>query len=166
MNRIWLAAGCFWGAEAYFGQLNGVISTRVGYGQGDTENPSYSSVCTGVTGHAEICEVSYDKTVLPLEKLLEHFFRIIDPTTLNRQGPDRGTQYRSGIYYQDEAELLLIQNFIAAMQSHYKKPIVVEVEMLRNFYAAEEYHQKYLEKNPGGYCHINLGLADATERKG
>jgi peptide-methionine (S)-S-oxide reductase len=165
MKKIWLAGGCFWGVEAYLRQLKGVLATRVGYGQGDTAAPTYQEVCSGATGHAEICEVAYDETVLPLPKLLDHFFRIIDPTTLNRQGPDRGTQYRSGVYYQDETERPLILGFIKARQPGYPRPIVVEVEPLSNFYPAEEYHQQYLAKNPGGYCHIDLGLARADERQ-
>jgi len=102
---------------------------------------------------------------LPLSQLLEHFFRIIDPTALNRQGPDRGTQYRTGVYYDDEADRAVILYFIKGKQAHYAGPIVVEVEPCRSFYPAEDYHQKYLQKNPGGYCHINLGLAKAGERK-
>lgn len=165
MKKIWLAGGCFWGVEAYLRQLKGVAATRVGYGQGDSDRPTYQEVCSGTTGHAEICEVTYDETVLPLPKLLDHFFRIIDPTTLNRQGPDRGSQYRSGVYYQDEAERAVILDFIRARQPEYSRPIVVEVEPWRNFYPAEEYHQQYLAQNPGGYCHIDLGLARADERK-
>lgn len=165
MKKIWLAGGCFWGVEAYFGQLKGVLATKVGYGQGDTDKPTYQQVCSGMTGHAEICEVTYDEAQLPLGQLLEHFFRIVDPTTLNRQGPDRGTQYRTGVYYTDEAERQIILDFIGSKQVGYDRPIVVEVEALKNFYPAEEYHQKYLEKNPGGYCHIDLGLAKPAERR-
>lgn len=165
MKVIWLAGGCFWGVEAYFGQLKGVLGTRVGYGQGKLINPTYQQVCDGITGHAEVCEVTYDEEKLALPELLEHFFRIIDPTTLNRQGPDRGSQYRTGVYYREQTERLVIVDFIDSKQALYTKPIVVEVEEYRNFYPAEEYHQKYLEKNPGGYCHINLGLATAPERK-
>jgi len=159
VNKIWLAGGCFWGVEAYLDQLKGVLATRVGYGQGKSENPTYQEVCAGMTGHTEICEVTYDETQLPLPQLLEHFFRIIDPTTLNRQGPDRGSQYRTGVYYGDEAEREVILAFIGKKQAMYSQPIVVEVEASRSFYPAEDYHQKYLQKNPGGYCHINLGLA-------
>ena len=165
VKKIWLAGGCFWGVEAYLGQLKGVLATKVGYGQGNSPDPTYQQVCTGTTGHAEICEVTYDEAQLPLPRLLEHFFRIIDPTTLNRQGPDRGSQYRTGIYYRDEAERAVIGDFIAQKQAAYPQPIVVEVEAYRSFYPAEEYHQKYLEKNPGGYCHIDLDLAKPEERK-
>lgn len=165
MKKIWLAGGCFWGVEAYFQQLKGVVSTKVGYGQGQRENPTYQQVCSGMTGHTEVCEITYDETLLSLEKILEHFFRIIDPVTLNRQGPDQGTQYRSGVYYSDEEERKLILTFIKEQQSAYREPIVVEVEPVRNFYAAEDYHQKYLQKTPGGYCHINLMLAKPEEKK-
>lgn len=165
MKKIWLAGGCFWGVEAYFMQLKGVLNTTVGYGQGSTEQPTYQQVCTGTTGHTEVCEVTYDEKVLPLQQLLEHYFRIIDPTTLNRQGPDRGTQYRTGVYYSSENDQEVIVNLISKMQSHYPNPIVVEVMPVRDFFPAEEYHQRYLEKTPGGYCHINLGLAKPDECK-
>ncbi|MGI6092290.1 MAG: peptide-methionine (S)-S-oxide reductase MsrA [Veillonellaceae bacterium] len=165
MKKIWLAGGCFWGVEAYFQQLKGVLDTTVGYGQGFTKNPTYEEVCSGQTGHTEICEIIYDETILPLPKVLEHFFRIIDPTTLNRQGPDRGTQYRTGIYYNDSGDLPVIKEFVQKMQTGYDKPIVVEVEPIKNFSAAENYHQDYLMKTPGGYCHINLALACPDERK-
>jgi peptide-methionine (S)-S-oxide reductase len=165
MKKIWLAGGCFWGVEAYFQQLKGVLDTTVGYGQGDTAMPAYREVCSGTTGHTEICELTYDEKVLPLRKVLEHFFRIIDPTTLNRQGPDRGTQYRTGVYYGDAAERQVIMEFIAGIRGQYKDAIVVEVEPLRNFYPAEDYHQDYLSKTPGGYCHVNMKLALPAERK-
>jgi len=165
MKQIWLAGGCFWGVEAYFMQLKGVLNTRVGYGQGVIDDPTYQLVCTGTTGYTEICEVTYDETVLSLPKILEHYFRIIDPTSVNRQGPDRGTQYRTGVYYTTEAEKLAITDFIAAMQSHYPRAIVVEVEPLRRFYPAEDYHQQYLAKTPGGYCHVDINLARPDERK-
>ncbi|MBP2645842.1 MAG: msrAB [Firmicutes bacterium] len=165
MKTIWLAGGCFWGVEAYFQQLKGVHSTRVGYGQGGTENPTYHEVCTGTTGYTEVCEVVYDENVLPLSQILEHYFRIVDPTTLNRQGPDIGTQYRSGIYYSENEEKDIIMQFIKTMQTKYKRTIVVEVEAVGRFFLAEDYHQKYLEKTPGGYCHVNLKLVRSDEHK-
>lgn len=165
MQQIWLAGGCFWGVEAYFQQLKGVLSTRVGYGQGFTDNPTYKEVCSGATGYTEVCEVTYDKAVLPLTKILEHFFRIIDPTTLNRQGADTGTQYRTGVYYQTPAEKTIIANFIEMMQGRYRDAIIVEVEPVNRFYPAEDYHQKYLQNTLGGYCHVNLNLAKPEERK-
>lgn len=165
MRKIWLAGGCFWGVEAYFLQLKGVLDTQVGYGQGTIDQPTYQQVCSGTTGYTEVCEITYDEKHLPLPKLLEHFFRIIDPTTLNRQGPDRGNQYRSGVYYSSDDEKEIIVNFINEMQPHYMDPIVVEVEPMKSFFPAEDYHQRYLEKTPGGYCHVNLGLARPDERK-
>lgn len=165
MRKIWLAGGCFWGIEAYFQQINGVVETTVGYAQGVTINPTYEQVCSGVTGHAEICEVNYDEAILPLTKVLELFFRIIDPTSINRQGNDIGTQYRSGIYSKDESELSIIRDFIYKNQKKFAKPIVVEVERLRAFFPAEEYHQDYLRKNPNGYCHIDIGLIQPDERR-
>jgi peptide-methionine (S)-S-oxide reductase len=165
MKKIWLAGGCFWGVEAYFQRLKGIADTTVGYGQGSAENPTYEDVCSGETGHAEICEITYDETILSLTKVLEHFFRIIDPTVLNRQGPDMGTQYRTGIYYDEKEEEAVIKNFIRNMQQRYKKPIVVEVEPVGSFYPAEDYHQDYLRRTPGGYCHINLALAKPAEIK-
>ncbi len=165
MKKLWLAGGCFWGVEAYFHQLKGVLQTRVGYGQGQKENPTYPEVCSGTTGHTEICEIIYDEEKLSLVKVLEHFFRIIDPTTINGQGPDRGTQYRTGIYYTNEEEKEVILTYVQGVQTAYTKEIVVEIEPLTSFYLAEEYHQQYLEKTKGGYCHINLMLAQAEERK-
>lgn len=165
MKQIWLAGGCFWGVEAYFSQLKGVLSTRVGYGQGAAELPTYKQVCTGMTGHTEICEVTYDEQEISLLQILEHFFRIIDPTTLNRQGPDQGTQYRSGVYYRTEEDKAVVVDFIEKKQSSYTQPIVVEVEPVGRFFPAEDYHQRYLEKTPGGYCHVNLNLAKPDERK-
>lgn len=165
MKKIWLAGGCFWGVEGYFQQLQGVVDTTVGYGQGQTVNPSYQQVCSGQTGHTEVCEVVYDQTKITLSKILEHFFRIIDPTSLNRQGPDRGTQYRSGIYYTEEQDEAVIKDVLQRVQESYKQPVVVEVEPLQTFYAAEEYHQDYLKKNPHGYCHVDLALAAPNERK-
>ncbi len=165
MRKIWLAGGCFWGVEAYFQQLKGVVDTTVGYGQGSTTHPTYKEVCSGNTGHTEVCEIIYDETVLSLNQVVEHYFRIIDPTSLNRQGPDRGTQYRTGIYFTDESDRLIITDFFHTMQARYRNPIIVEVEPLRNFYPAEDYHQDYLKKNPQGYCHVNLGLASVNECK-
>lgn len=165
MKRIWLAGGCFWGVEAYFMQLNGVLDTKVGYGQGNADTPTYYNVCSGETGHAEICEVTYDEKVLSLEKILEHYFRIINPVTLNCQGPDQGTQYRTGVYYSEEQERTRILAFIEEKQVSYTEPIVVEVESVNNFHLAEEEHQEYLRKRPGGYCHVNLGLAKTEEKK-
>jgi len=157
MNKtIVLAGGCFWGMQGYFDRLPGVLSTRVGYANGDLANPTYEQVKTGKTGHAEALYVEYDEAVLPLQVLLAHFWRVIDPTLLNRQGGDIGTQYRTGIFYTDEGDLPLIRESRDREAAKYNKPIATEVDKLRCFYDAEEYHQRYLEKNPGGYCHIHV----------
>ncbi len=154
MALIYLAGGCFWGTEKYLGSIKGVLSTTVGYANGNTENPTYEQVCNENTGHAEAVRVEYDDKVLPLEFLLALFYDSIDPTTENRQGGDVGRQYRSGVYYTDKADLETVQSSIEKLAAKHDKPIKVEVLPLENFYAAEEYHQKYLDKNPFGYCHI------------
>ncbi|MBL4932518.1 MULTISPECIES: peptide-methionine (S)-S-oxide reductase MsrA [Clostridium] len=156
MKEIVLAGGCFWGVEEYISRIEGVKETKVGYANGIKENPTYEEVCTGTTGHAEACYVRYDEKVLSLNNLLEKFFGIIEPTVENRQGPDIGHQYRTGIYYIDKSDLDEIQSYRDKEQEKYDKPIVTEIKDLKCFYDAEEYHQKYLKKNPGGYCHINL----------
>ncbi len=156
MKEIALAGGCFWGVDEYFSRKKGVISTKAGYANGIKENPTYNEVCTGRTGHAETVLVKYDEAVITLEEILEKFFKVIDPTILNRQGNDRGTQYRTGIYYLDEADIPKIEEFIESKRSEYSAPIVTEILPLKNFYDAEEYHQDYLKKNPRGYCHIDL----------
>lgn len=154
MSEIYLAGGCFWGTEKYLSSIRGVLSTQVGYANGNTENPTYEEVCHKNTGHAETVHVIYDPAVLTLEFLLELYYEAIDPVSVNRQGGDIGTQYRTGIYYVNDADRPVIERSIANLQKRYSKPVAIEVEPLRNFYPAEEYHQKYLDKNPGGYCHI------------
>ena len=167
LRTLYLAGGCFWGLEAYLKRLPGVRGTVVGYANGSTENPSYHDVCRWNTGHAETVAVTYDPRVLPTDVLLDAFFEAIDPTSVDRQGNDRGTQYRSGIYWTDEADLPAIEASLLRQQARYTSPIVTEVEPLDGFYPAEEYHQNYLEKNPGGYCHIDVRSADAfAERMG
>jgi peptide-methionine (S)-S-oxide reductase len=152
------AGGCFWGLEKYFGEQTGVLSTRVGYTGGHVPNPGYELVCTGKTGHAEAVEVTFDSAKTSYENLLEFFFTHHNPTTLNRQGNDVGTQYRSAIFYYSPEQKDAAQKAKDALGQSgiYPKPIVTEVEPAAEFYAAEEYHQKYLKKNPGGYCEINL----------
>lgn len=156
MKEIYLAGGCFWGVEAYMSAINGVVDTEVGYANGDKENPTYEEVCRSITGHTETTYVKYDESIISLEELLNRFWRIIDPTMLNRQGPDIGQQYRTGIYYIDESDLEIINKTLEEQKTKYTKPIVTEIEPLKVFYKAEEYHQDYLKKNPGGYCHIDL----------
>ena len=160
MNTIYLAGGCFWGVEGYFKRIEGVKGTTCGYANGRIENPSYEDVCRHDTGHAETVKVDFDDEVISLEDLLIYYFRIIDPVSVNKQGNDVGTQYRTGIYYTDESQLPVIKAAIEREQRKYSEKIAVEVLPIENFYTAEEYHQDYLDKNPNGYCHINLGLAD------
>lgn len=154
MKAIYLAGGCFWGSQKFLDAIDGVVSTEVGYANGKTQSPSYEEVCTMETGHAETVRVVYNAEKLPLEDLLWLFFQSIDPTTHNRQGGDTGPQYRTGIYFTAPEDEPAIQHFIQTAQKSYSKAIAVEVKPLENFYPAEEYHQKYLDKNPGGYCHI------------
>lgn len=156
LRTIYLAGGCFWGVEAYISRLLGVAKTTVGYANGNTENPTYDEVCLENTNHVECVKVDYDNNILPLKKLLEEFFKIINPLTINKQGNDVGVQYRTGIYYRNETDKRIIISFINRKQGEYSQKIVTEVLPLNNFYPAEKYHQKYLEKNPTGYCHIDL----------
>lgn len=161
MNKqtIYFAGGCFWGVEAYFERLSGVLEAVSGYANGSLEQPSYQQVIRGDTGHAETVKLTYNPDVISLRQLVKHFLRIIDPTTLNRQGNDRGTQYRSGIYYENTADYPLIAELLAEEEAKYNAPIVVENQLITSFYAAEDYHQNYLAKNPGAYCHVDLSLA-------
>ena len=154
MKNIVFAGGCFWGVQAYFDGIRGVLKTKVGYANGNGKNPSYEEVCSGNTGFAEACFLKYDPQIIELEGLLEIYWKVIDPTLVDRQGNDRGNQYRPGIYYIDENDVNIIEKFIEEQKENYGEKIVTEVLPLESFYDAEEYHQKYLEKNPGGYCHI------------
>lgn len=155
-DKIYLAGGCFWGVEAYFSKLPGVVKTEVGYANGKIQNPTYEQVLTGDTDFAETVYVEYNPNEISLSDILANYFDAVDVTTLNRQKHDIGTQYRSGIYYVNEKDKKIIEDAIKQEQKKYKNPIVTEVKQLENFFAAEEYHQKYLDKNPGGYCHIDL----------
>ncbi len=156
LRPLYLAGGCFWGVQAYLSRVPGVFETQVGYANGESENPSYEEVCGGATGHAETVFVRYQPELVSLEMLLQHYFGIIDPTLVNRQGADKGTQYRTGIFYTDPEELSVIRTVMERVQRAYEKPLAVQVEPLRSYYPAEEYHQRYLEKNPGGYCHVRF----------
>lgn len=151
---IYLAGGCFWGSEKYLSLINGIVETEVGYANGSTENPTYEEVCRNNTGHAETVKVVYDSKKISLEKILDLYYEIIDPFALNRQGNDVGVQYRTGIYYTDQEDKKVIQDSIKNLSNKYNKPIAIEVKELFNYSSAEEYHQKYLDKNPSGYCHI------------
>lgn len=159
LKEIYLAGGCFWGLEAYIKELNGVYSTDVGYANGTLENPTYKIVCTGSTGHTETVKVLYDENVISLAKLLAYYFRVVDPTSLNKQGNDVGTQYRTGIYYVNDEQKSTIESFIAKKQEKISDKIVIEIEKLKSYYSAEDYHQDYLDKNPNGYCHIDVKSA-------
>lgn len=154
-KTIYLAGGCFWGIEKYLQNIRGVIKTEVGYANGNKANPTYEEVSYENTGHAETVKVTYDPSQISLYFLLQLFYEVIDPTTLNRQGNDVGTQYRTGIYYEDAIDKIIILKSMENLSLKYQKPIAVEVLPLKNYYKAEEYHQKYLDKNPNGYCHID-----------
>lgn len=166
MNRkeIYLAAGCFWGAQRYLQLIEGVLETEVGFANGNTENPTYEEVYTDTTGYAEAVRLAYDANVVSLRFLLEMYFKAIDPTSLNKQGEDEGTRYRTGIYYTDEADLSVIQPVMEAEARHYGLPLCVEVEPLKNFTAADERHQNYLVKNPNGYCHLPVALFELAKK--
>ncbi len=153
-KMIYLAGGCFWGTEKYLAGFPGILQTEVGYANGHTENPTYQEVCHNNTGHAETVQVLYDPEQIGLNTILSLYYEVIDPTSVNRQGGDAGSQYRTGIYHVDTADLPVIRASVEELQKHYDKPIAVEVLPLDNYYPAEEYHQKYLDKNPNGYCHI------------
>lgn len=159
-NSIYFAGGCFWGTEHFMKQLDGVISTEVGYANSNTPDPSYRQVCTGNTGAAETVKVEYDPTKIDLDTLVKLYFMTIDPTSVNRQGNDRGTQYRTGIYYTNDEQRREVTETVDLLRVHYNKPLAVEIKPLTNFYPAEDYHQDYLDKNPGGYCHIDPRLFD------
>lgn len=156
---IYLAGGCFWGVEAYFRRITGVLDVVSGYANGSFASPSYEQVITG-SGHAETVQVIYDSKLIDLETLLAHYFRIIDPTSLNQQGNDKGVQYRTGIYHVNTADKAVIDRALANLQLYFTAPIVVENLPLQHFYPAESYHQDYLGKNPYGYCHIDINLAN------
>ena len=153
MKTIYLAGGCFWGMQKFFDQFEGVIQTEVGYANGPDAAPSYQDVCKN-SGHAETLLIEYDESIISLAELLKFYFMVIDPLSVNRQGEDAGIQYRTGIYYTEEEQLPEIQSVYAAEEEKAGAKLAVELMPLKNFFPAEEYHQKYLEKNPKGYCHI------------
>ncbi|MBR1759472.1 MAG: peptide-methionine (S)-S-oxide reductase MsrA [Lachnospiraceae bacterium] len=164
MKTIYLAGGCFWGTEHFLKQFDAVKETTVGFANGTTEHPTYQEVCHNGTGHAETVKVVYDEEAMSTEELLRYYFMTIDPISVNRQGGDVGTQYRTGIYYEDASLLPAIEKVIAEEEVKAGQKLAVEVKPLENFYDAEEYHQDYLVKNPGGYCHIPLALMHLTSR--
>ena len=156
MKEIYFAAGCFWGAQHFFAGVDGVKEAVAGYANGNGENPSYEQVYTDTTGFAETVRVTYDEKRIGLPELTALYFTIINPLSLNKQGGDIGTRYRTGVYYKEEADKALIQPVFEAESRRVGAPLVVELEPLRNFYLAEERHQDYLDKNPEGYCHVPL----------
>ena len=164
MKEIYLAGGCFWGTEHYLKQIRGVVATEVGYANGRGENPTYEEVYTDTTGFVECVKVEYDPEILPLERVVELYFHSIDPQSLNKQGNDIGTRYRTGIYYTDPIDRATIEEVYRAVESKVGGEIVVELEPLRNFYTAEEYHQDYLDKNPAGYCHLPYYLFEYARK--
>ncbi len=163
-KNIFLAGGCFWGTEHFFKQIEGVTNTEVGFANGNTDNPTYEEVYTDTTGYAETVRIEYDDTVVNLEFLLQMFFKAIDPISLNKQGHDEGTRYRTGVYYTSEADLPIIKKVFTDEQQKLDAPIAVEVEPLQNFYPADERHQDYLDKNPNGYCHLPVELFEMARK--
>ena len=164
IKSIYFAGGCFWGTEHFFKQIEGVTFTETGYANGSTPDPTYRQVYTDTTGYAETVHVEYDNDVIDLEFLVRMFFKAIDPTSLNRQGEDVGTRYRTGIYYTDAEELPCIKKIYDEIGRQYESPLVVELEPRKNFYRAEDYHQDYLENNPDGYCHLPLELFEFARK--
>lgn len=161
---IYFAGGCFWGTEHYFKQIEGVVDTEVGFANGNTENPTYKEVYTDTTGYAETVHVTYDPEKVSLEFLLDMFFKAIDPTSINQQGEDRGTRYRTGVYYVNPEDETIIQKAFDEEQKQIDGKLAVEYLPLKNFYKAEEYHQDYLDKNPDGYCHLPQSLFEYARK--
>ena len=159
MKTIYLAGGCFWGTQKFFDQFDGVVRTEVGYANGPDSAPTYQDVCKS-SGHAETVLIEFDEDRMSLAGLLRYYFMVIDPVSVNRQGHDVGIQYRTGIYYTDPDMLPVIREICDEEAERIGAPLAVEVEPLVNFFPAEEYHQKYLDKNPGGYCHIPASYLD------
>ncbi len=164
MKTIYLAGGCFWGTAHLMSLIPGVVKATAGYANSIIPDPTYQQVCTGLTHAAETVKVDYDADQVGLSTLLRIYFKSIDPLSLNRQGNDTGTQYRTGIYYTDSADIPVIEAELATLQRRHREPLAVEFGALKNFYPAEDYHQDYLVKNPGGYCHVNPALFDEVRR--
>ena len=156
MQQIYFAGGCFWGTEHFFKQVQGVTATETGFANGnpDLQDPTYEQVYTDTTGYAETVRVQFDETRVSLAFLVNMFFAAIDPLSLNRQGHDEGTRYRTGVYYTDPEQLSVIRDVFAEQQSRYLQPLQVELLPLRNYYPADDYHQDYLDRHPDGYCHL------------
>ena len=165
MKTIYLAAGCFWGAQHFIRQIPGVCATQVGYANGRTENPTYEQVKYRHTGHAETVKIDYDETLLPTRELLDYYFLAVDPTSVNKQGPDEGEQYRTGIYYTDESLRPDAEAALAALAEKIGQKPAIECGPLMQFFPAEDYHQDYLIKNPAGYCHIPRDLIQRIQQQ-
>ncbi len=163
-REIYFAGGCFWGTEHYFKQIRGVVATEVGYANGNLAKPSYEQVSAGNTGFVEAVKVHYDPEIIDLKLLIDLYFKTIDPTSLDKQGNDIGTQYRTGIYFTKKEDEVTIREEIEQLAKNYSAKLVVEIGPLRNFYAAENYHQNYLAKNPQGYCHIPADLFEKARQ--
>lgn len=164
IKEIYFAGGCFWGTEHLFQLVRGVVATEVGYANGKIKNPTYEQVISHTTGFAEAVKVQYDADEVDLPLLIDLYFKSIDPTTIDRQGNDVGDNYRSGIYTTDPTAEAIVKTEVAKLAKNYSKPVVVETIPLKNFYKAEDYHQDYLDKNPGGYCHIPLSVFEEAKR--
>ena len=164
MKTIYLAGGCFWGVQKFFDQFEGVLNTEVGYANGPDKAPTYEEVCRS-SGHAETLKIDYDESVISLTELLNYFFMVTDPLSVNRQGNDIGIQYRTGIYYTSDDQITEAESVYKKEEEKAGTKLAVELQPLKNFFSAEEYHQKYLEKNPGGYCHIPRAMFSIADRK-
>lgn len=158
LQKATFAAGCFWGVQYYFDQVPGVIESRVGYTGGKTADPTYEQVCSDTTGHAEAVEIDYDPELITYETLLKHFFRLHDPTQVNAQGPDLGSQYRSAIFYHSDDQKILAEITIKAISANFSQPIATTLEGAGTFYPAEDYHQKYTQTTGKGMCHVPYEL--------
>ncbi len=164
-REIWFAAGCFWGAQKFFKMVDGVTFTEVGFANGNTENPSYKEVYTDTTGHAECVHIRYNPNIVTLNELAELYFKIIDPLSLNKQGEDEGTRYRTGVYYSNNQDFETLQAVFKKQESALGSKLMVELLPLQCFYTAEEYHQDYLDKNPNGYCHLSQEVFEWAKKK-
>ena len=166
MKTIYLAAGCFWGSQAFFDQMKGVVKTSVGYANGNKANPKYEELKQGKANHAETVKIEYDERIIPLEKILDYFLFIIDPYSVNHQGEDYGIQYRTGVFFEDNTMEEEIRSYFQKREEELNQgKFAILIEPLKNFYLAEEYHQDYLKKNPHGYCHVDLNRIEKEDKK-
>ena len=166
MKTIYLAAGCFWGCQAFYKKMRGIISTNVGYANGNIDNPSYNDLKTGKASHAETVKIEYDEKKISLEKIISYYLEIIDPYAVNHQGGDYGLQYRTAVYYVDEESGKFVKDFLDREERKLGQgKFAIQVEKLNQYFSAEDYHQDYLDKNPTGYCHVNLNLVRKEDLK-